>query len=205
MNRLSGKLSLSASLVAVCMILTPSSVKAQNSQTIEGGLTTVSLSKGFVSALGTLGVTPGTVGPSVLYGGNAYFPVTSGIVDLDTANLQILHSGGLTLTAGSTKVTLSSFIIDTTGGSPTISGLVTANGTLLGRVTLFNLTLPSGITLPLKPTFGILELNGVGVTLSSTAATDLNSVFKVSAFTPNFNIGTASVTAYLPDCIFFFL
>jgi hypothetical protein len=172
---------------------------AQDTKTIEGGRTTVALSSGFVSALSSLGVTPGTVSPTLLINGVVNFPVTGGAIDLNTAASQILHSGGLTLTAGQTNVTLQSFIIDTTG-APVITGLVSVDGKLLGRLPLFDLALPSGITLPLKPVLGQILLQGVGVTLDSTAAGALNSVFHVSAFKGGFGIGTAAVIVSVSGC-----
>jgi hypothetical protein len=190
--RITSRLSLAAPIVALAMLVSTNNASAQKTETIEGGRTTVALASGFVSALGSLGVTPGTVSPTHLYKGTVNFPVTGGAIDLDTAASQILHSGGLTLTAGQTKVTLQSFIIDTTG-SPVITGLVSVDGKLLGRLPLFNLSLPSGITLPLRPYVGQIILKGVGVTLNSTAAGALNSVFHVSAFAGGFNIGTAKV------------
>lgn len=196
--RITSRLSLAVPIVALAMLVSANNASAQKTETIEGGRTTVALASGFVSALGSLGVTPGTVSPTHLYNGTVSFPVTGGAIDLDTAASQILHSGGLTLTAGQTKVTLQSFIIDTTG-LPVITGLVSVDGKLLGRLPLFDLALPSGITLPLKPYDGQIILKGVGVTLDSTAAGALNSVFHVSAFTRGFGIGTAKVIIDLPD------
>ncbi|MGD1106058.1 MAG: hypothetical protein ABR865_03375 [Terracidiphilus sp.] len=197
--RLTSRLSIAAPIVALAMLVSANNAFAQKTETIEGGRTTVALASGFVSALGSLDVTPGTVGPTRLYNGTVNFPVTGGAIDLDTAASQILHSGGLTLTAGQTTVTLQSFIIDTTG-TPVITGLVSVDGKLLGRLPLFDLALPSGITLPLKPHDGQIILKGVGVTLDSTAAGALNSVFHVSAFTGGFGIGTAKVIIDLPGC-----
>jgi hypothetical protein len=97
-------------------------------------------------------------------------------------------------------VKLQSFIIDTTGSTPVITGLVSADGELLGRLTLFDLALPSNLKVPIKLDYGFLVLNGVGVTLDAGAAKALNSVFKVSAFTGGLNIGSAQVIAYLPPC-----
>jgi len=179
------------------MLVSTSHASAQKTETIESGRTTVALASGFVSALGSLGVTPGTVSPTRLHHGTVNFPVTGGAIDLDSAASQILHSGGLTLTAGQTDVTLQSFIIDTTG-TPLITGLVSVNGKLLGRLPLFDLALPSGITLPLKPYDGQIILKGVGVSLDSTAAGALNSVFHVSAFKGGFGVGTAKVVIDLP-------
>lgn len=198
--RITSRLSLAIPVVFLAMLVSANIASAQNTETIEGGNTTVTLAGGFVSALGSLGVTPGTVSPSELKNVNVNFPVTGGAIDLDTTLGQILHSGGLTLTAGKTEVTLQSFIIDTTGSGPVITGLVSVDGTLqsFGRVPLFDLALPSGITLPLKPQDGLIILKNVGVTLDSTAAGALNSVFHVSAFKGGFGIGKATVIIDLP-------
>jgi len=189
---LTSRLRLAAPIVALAMLVSANHASAQKTETIEGGRTTVALASGFVAALGSLDVTPGTVSPTRLHNGVINFPVTGGAIDLDTASSQILHSGGLTLIAGQTKVTLQSFIIDTTS-APVITGLVSVDGKLLGRLPLFDLALPSGITLPLKPYDGQIILKGVGVSLDSAAAGALNSVFHVSAFKGGFGIGTAKV------------
>lgn len=190
--RITSHLSIAAPIVALAMVVSANNASAQKTETIEGGRTTVALSSGFVSALGSLGVAPGTVSPTHLHNGTVNFPVTGGAFDLDTAASQILHSGGLMLTAGQTKVTLQSFIIDTTT-APVITGLVSVDGKLLGRLPLFDLALPSGITLPLKRHDGQIVLKGVGVSLDNTAAGALNSDFHVTAFKGGFGIGTAKV------------
>ena len=124
---ITSRLFLAAPVVAFAMLVSANLASAQKTETIEGGRTTVALASSFVSALGSLDVTPGTVGPTRLHNGTVNFPVTGGAIDLDTAVSQILHSGGLTLTAGQTKVTLQSFIIDTTS-APVIRGLVSVDG-----------------------------------------------------------------------------
>lgn len=195
------RLHFAAIATAAALLTGGVSSQAQNSTTINGGVTVVSLSDTFVDALQKLEVTPGTVAPSILYRGKVDFPVTGGVIDLDSSLGQILHSGGLTLTAGKTKVTIQSFIIDTTGAKPVITGLVSVNGTLqsFGRVPLFDLALPSGLTLPLKADHGILVLKGVGVTLDEVAAGALNTVFDVKAFTSGIDIGTADVSLILNE------
>ena len=191
--------------LVAALALMGSAVQAQQTKTLEAGVTKVTLSSGFVSALEGLGLRAGTVGPTHLFNGVVNFPLTGGAVDLDTAKAQILHSGGLTLSPASSPenaeqtVRLESFIIDTTGSAPVITGLVIVKGALIGRVPLFNLQLPSGITLPLKTQDGQLVLDGVGVTLTSTAAQALNSVFKVNALEGGFNIGAAKVRAFVLD------
>lgn len=183
--------------ILAMLCLTASMAFAQKTRTINYGLTTVRLSDTFTFAIKSLDVTAGTIEPTRIRDGVVGFPVVSGAIDLDTAAGNILHSGGLTLTAGETQVKLQSFIIDTTGSSPAITGLVVVNGKLLGRLALFDLALPSGFSLPLDADHGVLQLKGVGVTLDAGAATALNGVFSVNAFAGGLNIGTADVFAIL--------
>ncbi len=187
------------SIVVLALVLVTSTISVSafaQTNTAIFGETKVQLSSDFVGALGSLGVAPGTVFPTRLQNGAVNFPVVAGAIDLQTAQGELLHSGGLTLTAGGKKVQLQSFTIDTTGTQPVITGLVSVNGQLLGRLPLFNLQLPSNLTLPLTPRGGWLTLSGVGVKLSATAAGALNSVYNVTAFTEGFNIGTAKVWVY---------
>jgi hypothetical protein len=186
--------------VLVLLCLMGSTAFAQNTKTVEYGFTTVKLSSTFTGALGSLGVSPGVVWPTRLSeSGTASFPITGGAIDLDTASGNVLHSGGLTLTAGGIETRLQSFIIDTTtSGAPVITGLVIAGNQLVGRVPLFNLTLPADFSLPISAKRGFeLSLKGVGVTLTSQAAAALNGVYSVTAFTEGLNIGTADVSAVL--------
>lgn len=177
------------------LLITSNVALAQKTITLTSGQTRVALAPSFVSALSGLGVHPGVIAPTELRSGVVNFPIVGGAVDLDTAKGQILHSGGLTLTAGATQVRLQSFIIDTTGASPVITGLVVVDNKLAGRLPLFSLALPAGLTLPLPLTDGVLALKGVGVSLTPTAAGALNQVFHVSALQGGFAVGTARVVA----------
>jgi hypothetical protein len=87
-------------------------------------------------------------------------------------------------------------VIDTASGAPKLTGLVTANGSLVGRIPLFNVALPQ-ITLPLvlPPSPELLLIEGSRITLTQEAATALNGVFAASAFTAGFPIGIASIYA----------
>ncbi len=181
-------------LANALVLLVCASAFGQNTKTVENGRTSVKLSGDLVSALQSLGVTPGTVDPGKLRAGNVNFPVTGGAVDLKSLKGEIIHSGGLTLTAGQTRVRLQAFTIDTTGTAPLLTGLVTVNGALLGRVPLFDINL-AGASVSVD--HGILTITGVSLTLDKTAAAALNQVFNVNAFTPGFPIGTAKVIAAL--------
>lgn len=168
---------------------------------IESGQTAVTLSASFLSAASSLGVSLAPVLPGQQFGDLVSFPIIAGILDLATARGEIGHGGGLELRAGSTRVQLLNFAIDTSG-APRLSGTVVANGTFIGRVHLFDLTLPSGITLPLQPQNELLTIPNTVVRLSETAATALNGLFNVTAFTPGFEVGTARVSAFTNRRVF---
>jgi hypothetical protein len=197
MNFAIKRLAHAAPVLGVGILLSISTAQAQKTHTVEAGRTTVTLADSFLSALKSLDVTPGTVSPTELKDGRVNFPITAGAIDLDTGRGQLLHSGGLTLTAGKTVVKLQSFIIDSTGGEPVITGLVVEDGKLVGRVPLFKIYYPDGISLPLKPDHGVLKGDDLGLSLTSTAASTLNAAFHITALSAGFDVGTADVTAIL--------
>ena len=188
-------------LAAAAVGLSLTAVTAAQSAPTEAtraGSTSVRLSQDFLGALTTLKVAPAALSPGRLTktkkGVFATFPITAGAVDLGTVKAEIDHSGGLSLTAGATRVELSAFIIDLAGTRPVLTGLVTVNDSLLARVPLFDLALPRG---SVRGNDDFLKVDGVAVTLSEEAATALNTVFKVDAFVAGLPIGTAFVRAIL--------
>jgi len=183
---------LTAAVLAATLL--PNLAQAGTSN-ILGGETKVALSSAFVSALGSLGVTPGAVGPATLIKGVAAFPITVGAADLTNTYVDIGHVGGLSLTAGSTKVTLINFQIEVLPGSaPYISGVVTVNGAIAGRLPLFDLIAIGSVYQPSKEW---LAIQNVTVVLDPAAAGALNKVFAVTAFSGGFSIGTANTLALL--------
>jgi hypothetical protein len=185
------KFTMAAAVLATTLL--PNLAQASTSN-IVGGETKVSLSSAFVSALGSLSVTPGAVGPATLYRGVATFPITVGLADLTNTYVDIGHVGGLSLTAGSTKVQLLNFQIEALpGAAPYISGIVTVNGAIAGRLPLFDLAIGNVY----QPNRGTLSIQNVTVTLDPAAAAALNGVFKVSAFAGGFSIGTANTFAFV--------
>jgi hypothetical protein len=89
-------------------------------------------------------------------------------------------------------VRLESFVIDTTGATGIVlTGLVSANGRVVGRIPLFDLTLPSSYL----GDPALIRIDDVSVALRPEAAAALNAVFETTAFTAGFNVGTASITA----------
>jgi hypothetical protein len=180
----------------IAFALAGGSAMAQNTKIPQFGTTEVKLSSEFLQALETLDVTPGVIVPSQLSNGWVSFPIIGGAIDLDTAKGNIEHSGGLTLAAGKTHLGIQNFTIDTTGKTPVITGLAVLNGAVVGRITLFDLSLSSNFKLPIPEYFGsVLYLSRIAVTLDSGAAATLNQVFGTDAFKGGINIGTAKVEA----------
>ena len=155
--------------------------------------TTVVLSSDFTGALSTLGISASAAFPGRIQMRNrAVFPITTGTLDAATLRGEISHAGGLVLTKNATRVRLESFVIDTTGaGGIVLTGLVSANGTVVGRIPLFNLALPSAGDGLVDVT--VVRLNDIAVTLRPEAAAALNGAFSTTAFVAGFDIGTASV------------
>ena len=167
-----------------------------------GGSTAVALDADFVAALGTLGLTPGTVGGATLADGSVSFPITGGTVTVfDKATgyrpyVQgtILHQGsGLSLTAGGTTVELTNFTVDP--GTPArLFGDVSVNGELaVPSAPLFDL---NGSTLnPISmDAEGNAVLQGTTVELSPEAADLLNTTFGTDALAGGLVIGIATIT-----------
>lgn len=170
--------------------------------------TSVVLAGGFVSALGSLGVTPGGLeaGNLRVAGGvaTATFGIPTARIDASNLRLQIVHTGGLSLRAGSTYVTLSDFIIENFAAGPRLTGLVKVNETIVGRVPLFTLTLTG--TPEVKSYDSTTDTGTAGtisikarLTLTDVAARALNGIFGVSAFVKDFVIGDATVSGTYLD------
>lgn len=178
---------------------------------LRSGQTTVALAQEFLNAATTLGVRVAPLAEGQIRVRNnrtsAVFPVTNGSVDTGSLRLEVFHSGGLSLTAGDTVVTLEQFAIENTvDGNLRLKGIVTANGTMVGEVPIFDLTLtespsarPGNLLRSDILLGGNLRLAGVRVTLSGEAASALNSVFNVTAFSRGLNIGTATVEAFFDE------
>ncbi len=179
------------------------SVMAAPTVSTFAGDTTVALSSEFTGALASLNVAVSPVFPARIGSKGAKFPIPAGEVDLGTVKGEIVHEGGLTLTAGETKVTLSSYVIDTTGEKPVLTGLVKLNDSVVARLPLFDLALTSDPQVSNRGFYGSLRISDVAVTLNAGAAAALNDIFKVDAFAGGLPIGTAKVRSFFfePDRI----
>lgn len=165
--------------------------------TASGAATTVRFSNDFVGAARALNLHVSALQDSSIFGWRgrffANFPITDGELDLQTARGEISHKGGLQIATGQTEVKLRSFVIDTTGDAPVLTGLVVVNDSLVDRVPLFDIALPSGFSVPIRPQRGTIFIRDAKLTLTDDAAGALNSIFGVTAFAEGLNIGDANV------------
>lgn len=167
-----------------------------------GGSTAVALDADFVAALGSLGLTPGTIGNATLADGSVSFPITGGTVTVFDKSSgyrpyvqgTLLHqNSGLSLTAGGTTVELTNFTVDP--GTPArLFGDVSVNGQqAAASAPLFDL---NGSTLnPIAmDADGNAVLQGTTVELSPEAAELLNTTFGTDALAGGLVIGIATIT-----------
>ena len=182
--------------VALLVAIAGSAVAAPTVSTT-GGETRVVLSSTLVGALESLNVSLKAQYPAYVSNGAATFPIPVGEIDLGNARGQISHSGGLVLRAGKTSVGLSNFVIDTSGSSPVLTGLVRVDDELVGRVPLFSIKFNAApLVNSWSPTSGSLRVVDVDLKLTSQAAAALNQSFSVSAFSAGVPIGRARVQAH---------
>ncbi len=204
------QISMAASAMAVAALLATPAAQAQDAQPIEGGRTIFAGTSGFVTTINGLGIDVAGFGRFGHHRENANFGVNGGAIDLASGMAQIVHSGEVVFSATSssssstpsttTDVELYSFIIDTTGSSPVLTALVSVNGTLQGRSTILDLTLPT-LTLPLTPDKAVLQIEDVGLALDSSFASTLNTAFNLTgsnALAGGTQVGTANITLLLP-------
>jgi hypothetical protein len=198
MNRMLKKLSIAVSVATAALTLSPIIAQAQKIYIVDGGRTTLTLSKTVMADFTKLGITPTAIAGSQLYNNQIYFPITSGAVNLENAYGQMLHAGGINLTAGTKQVRLDSFIFSTSGEESLVTALVIVDGKFLGRIRVFDLELPSNLSLPLDPKDGDFFLGGVKWNLDPQAVAALNDAFKTNVFENNLFIGNSLSLVLMP-------
>jgi Htaa len=168
-----------------------------NQVRLTGGDTSVTTAPGIAAALLShgivpLAVLPGTQGASISGGNVAVtftFPVTGGWVNLATLHGRIDHSGGILFIDPSTgqQIEVSDFVIHVNQGVLTAE----VNGSPGTRVPLLNLSLAHATVHPGR---GMVQISGIVLTLTKTAASALDSTFGTTLFTAGLELGTASTT-----------
>ncbi len=181
-------------------------------KTLTGNSTTVVLDPGFISAITSLKLTPGTFGTAKIQkdGSNtdAVFPITGGNAKIykkgdvnPYVQGEVDHDGsGLTLAAGGTTVTIKNFVVHP-GKNSNLTGEVdvTAGGKTTVAAKSLKLFDLDGSTLqtPTISSAGVATLQGTTIYLSAEAAKALNGVFKTNALAggKKVKIGTAIIKA----------
>lgn len=187
--------------VAACSSDSKDTKAVASIPTLSGKSTSVALDTGFVNALTQLKLKPGLVGKASMQGTTVTFPITGGHVTVYkkgqvTPYVQgkINHSGsGLSLTGGSTKVTLQNFVVHP-GNNSNLTGDVLVNGKSAAKgAKLFDL---DGSTLkPITIDNGVATLTGTRVLMSSDAASLLDKTFHTSAVKGGLVVGVATILA----------
>jgi hypothetical protein len=161
---------------------------------LTGGETTVTTAPGIATTLLGNGIVPiatlpGTEGAQ-LGGGVAVrfaFPVTGGWLNTAKLTGTIWHKGGILFAdvpAGK-QIAVSDFVINVHQG--VLTGAV--NGNPKVRVPLFQLNLAHAT---IHKGWHYVQIRGIVLTLTGTAASALNSAFGTSLFQPGLKLGTAS-------------
>ena len=162
---------------------------------LRSGTTTVTTGSGIAVALFKNGIVPVATRPgreAVKYrhgqvGVKFAFPVTGGKVSLSPLGGFITHSGGILfidLRTGK-KIRVSDFVISLAHGN--LTGIV--NGNPRQRVALFNLSLAHAT---LNAGQHSVRASGIGVSLTKTAASALDTALGTSLFSPGLKLGTAA-------------
>ena len=193
-------LALASAVAALALVVlalsatTAQSAERHNGNTIPlGGKTLLKLDKGTAAALTDAGVTVEAtgvaVGPTAKHPAFA-FPIVAGKVDKHPIGGQIVHSGGLSFSAGSKSVVVKRFVIDQ--DRFVLTAKVAGTGQ---RIDLLELGVPDGVKVGPER----LVLKGVDATLTAQAATALNGAFDTDLFEGGLLIGEATVIAKIGD------
>ena len=157
-----------AAAAALALIAAPTATAA--SADLGGGSTTLKLDSGLVEALTDADVALAPVSPATARkGGRVAFPITGGELDPKTAAGVITHSGGLSIRAGKTTVSLTNFRIKV-GKRVSLSARVGD-----ARLKILDLSLAKA---KVSRKGFALKVKGVRAYLSRDAARALNKAFK---------------------------
>jgi hypothetical protein len=191
------KHSLSKAIFVFALACMPSLVHAQSpSQTpsVDFGRTTVQLSASFVNSIQGLGAVITDLRNNPLQNNSFTLRATGGALDLTTSAGEIQHTGGLLVNAAGTIIRIQNLTLDTS--NPTnlvITADYVINDHFAARIALFNVQPPAGLTLPFQLQSGVLEVNGLVLTLAPATASTINTLLGGQYVQAGANIGSANV------------
>ena len=185
---------LAGALAAALLALTLSAPPAQSAERsattpVNGGYTLLKLDAGTAAVLSDAGVGIEATGPAIGPAGSTTFafPIVGGEVNKKQLSGRIVHSGGLAITAGDTRLVVKRFVIDLD------RGVLTAK--VAGADVRIPLLRLGAVTGGVQATPGLLLLKDVNVRLTATAAQALNQTFDTDLFEAGLPIGKATVVA----------
>jgi len=189
-----------ASAIVALVVLALSATTAQSSERHKGdtdelgGKTWLKIDKDTAAALSDAGVkveaTGAAHGPTAKRPYTFAFPIVGGKVDKDPLGGKIVHSGGLSFSAGSKSVVVKRFVIDL--DRAVLTAKVAGTGQ---RIDLLKLGAPEGVKVGSER----IVLRGVDAKLTSQAAKALNEAFDTDLFEGGLLIGEATVIAKIDD------
>src|SRR5215216_7457729 len=187
-----------AALALVVLALSPTA--AQSAERHDGntialsGKTWLKVDKDTAAALSDAGVKVEAVGaaegPTAKRPYTFTFPIVGGKVDKDPLGGKIVHSGGLSFSAGSEEVVVKRFVIDLDRG--VLTAKVAGTGQ---RIALLRLGAPEGVKVGSER----IVLRGVDAKLTAQAAKALNEALDTKLFAGGLLIGEATVNAKTGD------
>jgi len=169
---------------------------------IGDGLSKMIMSQPFWVALDAANLRRRGAGNARLSNQTFSIPVESGAIDLFNGTGEINHSGGLLLWNGKKMVQIVSLRIDTMTEPAVVTGVVAYSdeydklntGTVLGRLKLADLQMPSSVTYPMRPlAFNNLYYHQATMAMSDELATFLNFHFGGTNFSQGLSLGTISI------------
>lgn len=182
--------------VTVAFATTSLVMQGQNqSQTpsVDFGRTTIQLGSNFTSSLQGLGASITDLKNNPLQNNSVTFKATGGAVDLTNSAGEVEHTGGLLINAAGTIIRIQNIIIDTSNpASPVITAQFIVSDHFVSRIPLFVVQPPAGFSLPLQPQAGVLQENGLILTLAPATASLLNTLFGAQVVQAGINVGTAN-------------
>ncbi len=179
------KLALALSVAAAPMML-----HAQ-AQDIAYGRLTINFDPTFIQNVQSIGISITDLNGNALVNNSLTMTSVGGSLDVTNGAGEVLHTGGIMLKIGSNVVRVENMVIDTTNSStPEITGLYVINGKILGRIPVFTLSAPPGITVPLPVNAGTTSLNGIYINIAAATAMQLNTLIGGNAVPTGSNAGT---------------
>jgi hypothetical protein len=188
---------LSSAVVLFVLACAPSILSAQTpSQTpsVDFGRTTIQLNPGFLNSVQAQGATITDLHGNAIQNNSLTLRATGGAVDLTTSAGEVEHTGGQLINAAGTILRIQNLTLDTTNPTaPIVTAEFIVNDHFVSRMALYNVQPPAGATLPLQPQNGVLQVNGLGLTLASATASAINTALGGQYAQAGTPIGTANV------------